>query len=75
MLIVLYTDILSLFCLLIFNNITIALFFILQLSSLFYAWKINRLGYFIIWKSAFLNMYRIMSIINRKLNYKIKIFS
>ena len=46
--------------------------FIIQLVGLLYSYSINRLGYFIIWKSAVLNIHRSLRIYTRKIKYKVE---
>ncbi len=42
---------------------------VLQLCAVIYAYKIHRIGYFILWKSALINIYRTVKIMRRKVRY------
>ena len=44
----------------------------LQMSSFLYAFIIKRIGYFIIWKSAFFNIHRSFRIYNRTIEYSVE---
>jgi len=47
--------------------------FLAQSSALIYAKLISRVGYFIIWKAALLNIYRLPRVLNNKVEYKVKL--
>ena len=70
---VLFFELLSFISFLFSGYHVVLVFIIIQLFSLLYCLSIKRIGYFILWKSAFLNFIRVFKLINRKAIYKIDI--
>lgn len=73
LLVTLLFDLLSILSIFLLDYRTFIIIFCLQFCSLYYSLRINRVGYFIIWKSAFINFYRVFSLLKRKPKYKIEI--
>jgi GT2 family glycosyltransferase len=74
----LIVDLLSIFVFIVmllgFTKISFGIFIILfmQIISIIYSIKIKRKGYFIIWKSGILSLFKTIKILKRKINYKVE---
>lgn len=73
LLISLIFDIFSFFSLFFFDYRSVVFIVLFQVMSFCYSLKINRIGYFVIWKSAFINFYKVFSLLQRKIQYEIEI--
>ena len=65
----LFIDIITIYSIIFLNNYLILISIILQLVSMIFYLKINRKGYWILWKSAILNIFRFWNLITKKVIY------
>jgi glycosyltransferase involved in cell wall biosynthesis len=70
LLLVLSLDLISLIAILSFTWVGLGLMLVVQLLALGYVISIKRPGYFIIWKSALINIHRTVRILNRNIDCK-----
>ncbi len=62
-------DIFTFYSLISFSKNLIIFSIVLQSISLFFYYGINRKGYWLIWKSAFMNFFRFFSLLNKQIIY------
>ena len=62
-------DLFTLFSLIILSKELILIAIIMQIFSLIFYFLLKRKGYWLIWKSSFLNIYRFNSLLNKKVVY------